>query len=158
MRSQRSIYSLNILLWNTGLIIPGGAVGLWDCAELRKLSVTSLDSALLKIISSLITGVQCAPGGAIVSHTWLSNFLLPRKSYLTISKCRIISPSLQMKVMRLFSFNKILLNKIGSSSEQLQLSICWSVLLNQFPTSMCDNIDNREQYSIEFLILEQIFV
>ena len=86
---HRKVFIRPFLLWSTGLIWPGGAVGLW---ELRKR--VSLSSLRLKIISSLITGVLRAPGGAIVSHTWLSSFLLPRKSNLR-SKCRIISPRLR---------------------------------------------------------------
>ena len=156
MRSQKSIYSLNFVV-KCWVDMTGGSswfMGLcW--AQEALCYLTGLSSPQDYQLAHYRCAV-CSGRRYCLSHLAIQLFIASKVISYDLKVSDNISSSPKWR-----SWGSLVSNKKSSKLngvEQLLLSICWSVLLNQFPTSMCDNIDNREQYSIEFLILEQIFV
>ena len=123
---HREVFIRSIQLWSTGLIWPGGAVGLW---ELRKR--VSL-SSLLPAQDYQFAHYRCAaaPGRChCLSHLALQLFIAS-KVISRISKCRIISPRLRNEGHHgVFNFQQIsFLIKWTPGTQQLFTLNCWSVL------------------------------
>ena len=75
---HREIFIRSILLWNAGLIWPGGAVGLWELCSAQEAPVT-LTSLSSRLSALLITGgLRIAPGPGrryCLSHLALQLFI-----------------------------------------------------------------------------------
>ena len=158
MRSLRNIYSLNFVV-KCEVDMTRGSSWFMDVAGQLRKRVT-LTSLRLKIISSL--QVCSGPQAALLWQTPGSRVFIASKRRISdrrVSDNIFPSPEWRSKVLNVQRkcFPKSYPMKYIKIIDSVTYLLI-SSMHNWFPHSICDNIDNRGQYSIEFLILGQIFV